>query len=160
MFVLNAGCPECGYELHDPLLTAARLAQTVPRWTAVLDRADVAQRPDPTVWSPLEYACHSRDMVRVLGERVEAMVRQDNPQFANWDGDDKAVELNYWAADPTEIAEDIAAQTEHTIQVLNRLGPEQWEHTGHRSDGAPFTVTTLCRYLLHDIEHHLGDVNG
>ena len=29
-----------------------------------------------------------------------------------------------------------------------------WERTGHRSDGAEFTVESFARYLLHDPEHH------
>src|SRR5690606_13075383 len=44
-FVLEAGCPECGYELHDPALTGERLRTGVPRWSEVLRRPDVARRP-------------------------------------------------------------------------------------------------------------------
>ena len=35
-----------------------------------------------------------------------------------------------------------------------------WERTGRRSDGASFTVDSIGRYYLHDIEHHLWDVTG
>lgn len=160
MFVLEAGCPECGYQLHDPRLTAERLTATVPRWEEVLAGPAVTVRADPLVWSPLEYACHARDMVRLLGERVRAMVTEDRPQFADWDGDEKAVELAYWAADPQEIAADIAVQTNATIYTLEGLAADSWERPGQRSDGAPFTVTTLCQYLLHDIEHHLVDAGS
>ena len=83
-----------------------------------------------------------------------------DPQFANWDGDDMAVELKYWAADPQATADDIAVQTERTIRTLTALTDDQWDRPGHRSDGAPFTVSTLCQYLLHDIEHHLVDVRA
>ena len=41
------------------------LASTAP-WTAVLQRESARQRPAPTVWSPLEYACHVRDVCRVF----------------------------------------------------------------------------------------------
>ena len=30
---------------------------------------------------------------------------------------------------------------------------------GRRSNGSVFTVDSLARYLLHDIEHHLHDVS-
>lgn len=160
MFILDAGCPECGYALHDPHTTADRLGATVPRWREALQRPGADERADAVVWSPVEYACHSRDMVRLLGERVEAMVREDDPQFANWDGDEKAVELQYWAADPTETTDDIEAQTDRTMRTLRSLTEGQWDRPGHRSDGAPFTVSTLCQYLLHDIEHHLVDVRA
>ena len=37
---------------------------------------------------------------------------------------------------------------------------DQWARTGRRSDGARFTVDTLGRYHLHDVEHHLYDVGS
>ena len=79
-------------------------ATRTQRWRAVLERPDAAQRPSEQVWSPLEYACHVRDMVRLLGERVKAMRDQEAPEFADWDGDAMAVKLAYWAADPVTNA--------------------------------------------------------
>jgi hypothetical protein len=35
---------------------------------------------------------------------------------------------------------------------------DQWDRPGRRSDGASFTVDSIARYYLHDIEHHLWDV--
>jgi len=36
----------------------------------------------------------------------------------------------------------------------------QWDRPGRRSDGLVFTILTLARYHLHDVEHHLFDVSG
>lgn len=159
-FVLEAGCPECGYELHDPALTGERLRAGVPRWAEVLGRSDVARRPSAHVWSPLEYAGHSRDLIAVLGERVEAMLETTGPTFSDYDGEAEAVRQRFWAHDPEEVAREIAAATERTTSVLRRVTGEDWERVGMRGDGRPFTVTDLCRYLLHDVEHHLHDVDG
>jgi len=158
--VLEAGCPECGYELHDPALTGERLRADVPRWAAVLERGYAAERPEPRVWSPLEYASHSRDLIRVLGGRVAAMLEDVDPPFADYDGEGEAVRQEFWANDPTEVAREIDAGTEATVAVLGRVSGDDWERTGRRSDGMSFTVTALCRYLLHDVEHHLHDVDG
>lgn len=159
-FVLEGGCRECGYELHDAALTGERLRADVPRWQAVLERPDVAQRPSEGVWSPLEYASHSRDLVRVLGERVTVMLEEDGAPFADYDGEAEAVRQEFWAGDPAEVSRQIAASTEATVAVLARVTGDAWERTGLRGDGRPFTVTELCRYLLHDVEHHLHDVDG
>ena len=159
-FVLEAGCPECGYELHDPALTGERLRADVPRWQAVLERPDVAERPSAGVWSPLEYASHSRDLVAVLGARVEAMLTEDRPTFADYDGEAEAVLQQFWTGDPAEVVREIADRTESTVAVLGRVAGDDWERTGLRCDGRPFTITELCRYLLHDVEHHLHDVDG
>lgn len=157
-FVVEDGCAECGYEPHDPTTTGARLQALVPRWAAVLQRPDVAERPSPGVWSPLEYACHARDLVQVLGERVTVMTTKDNPPFADYDGETEAVRQRFWAADPEEVAAQIAARTDETVAVLD--GVTDWERTGLRGGGKTFTVTQLSRYLLHDVEHHIGDVAG
>lgn len=74
------------------------------------------------MWSPVEYAAHARDMVRVLGERTTAMLDADDPQFADWDGDAKNVELSYFRADPAAIAQDLAQQTARTASILREVG--------------------------------------
>ncbi len=35
-----------------------------------------------------------------------------------------------------------------------------WGRSGLRGDGSTFTVESFTRYLLHDVVHHLTDVNG
>ncbi|KRE36162.1 hypothetical protein ASG73_13800 [Janibacter sp. Soil728] len=160
-FVVDDGCAECGYTPHDPVLTSERLQATVPRWASVLERPGVRERPSPAVWSPLEYASHSRDLVRVLGERVTMMLaQQQGAPFADYDGEVEAVRQEFWAGDPQTVAGEIAAETQRTVDVLGGVRGDAWERTGLRGDGQPFTVAQLSRYLLHDIEHHLHDVDG
>lgn len=159
-FVVEDGCADCGYTPHDPVLTIERLEATVPRWARALERPGATERPAPGVWSTVEYASHSRDLVRVLGERVTAMLAEEGAPFADYDGEAEAVRQQFWAADPRTVAREVAAETERTIAVLEGVRGEAWERTGLRGDGQPFTITQLCRYLLHDIEHHLHDVDG
>lgn len=157
---MDDGCRECGYAPHDPVLTSERLQTAARRWATALQRPDVGERPAPGVWSTLEYAGHSRDLVRVLGQRVEAMLGQEGAPFADYDGETEAVRREFWAADPAAVAREIAAETQRTGTVLARVRGEDWERTGLRGDGRPFTVTELARYLLHDVEHHLHDVDA
>jgi hypothetical protein len=35
-----------------------------------------------------------------------------------------------------------------------------WGRIGLRSNGSRFTVATLGQYFVHDVVHHLADVNG
>jgi hypothetical protein len=37
---------------------------------------------------------------------------------------------------------------------------DAWNRTGRRSNGSVFTIDTLARYHLHDVVHHLRDVEG
>ncbi len=116
-------------------------------------------RPAPTVWSAVEYGCHARDTCRLFRQRLEMMLVEDDPEFANWDQDAAAVENDYVHQDPDEVAATLAAETEATATAFDRIRPYQRDRTGRRSNGSTFTVGTLAVYLLHDVEHHIHDVS-
>ncbi len=66
----------------------------------VLGTDDAAVRPAPHLWSPLEYACHVRDVNRLFDERVRLMLAEDDATFANWDQDRTAVDEDYGEPGP------------------------------------------------------------
>lgn len=158
--VLDGGCDECGYQPHDPPSTGARLTAAAERWSAVLARPDVERRPAPRVWSPLEYAGHSRDLIEVLGGRLAAMLDSDNPTYADFDGEAAVREHAYWQADASELAAQLTSDTARTREILARVDDTDWQRTGRRGDGYVFTIASLCQYIVHDVEHHLYDVGG
>ena len=75
-WTLERACPECGFDA--PALDLARvpgaLRDNATLWEVVLGTDDAAVRPSPHVWSPLEYACHVRDVHRLFGERLARML--------------------------------------------------------------------------------------
>lgn len=155
-------CSECGFdpaEISDSGLSDA-LRATTSRWQRVLGRASVRDRPAPGVWSPLEYACHVRDVHRVFAERVALMVAEEAPRFANWDQDEAAVSGRYWAAAPEAIAGELAAETEAAAAAYDDVAGGAWSRTGMRSNGSAFTISSIGHYHLHDVVHHLHDVRG
>jgi DinB superfamily len=159
-FVIDEGCGQCGFSAQDVGSTGDRLRATIPRWREALSRKDAADRPEPTVWSPLEYACHVRDTCRIFRDRLELMLREDDPTFANWDQDATAVEDDYFHQVPAVVAGQLAAEAEATAAAFDAVQPGQWERTSRRSNGSVFTVRTFAIYFLHDVEHHLHDVAG
>lgn len=160
--MLSQRCPECGMTASQvvPTELGALVRADLPRWQAVLARPEVRERPAPSVWSPLEYACHVRDVYLLFAERVELMLDQDDPLFANWDQDETAIELDYAGQDPAVVSEELVAAGEVIARVFDNVAPDSWDRTGRRSDGSRFTVSTLGQYFLHDIVHHLHDVRG
>ena len=66
-WVLERACPDCGFYAgaFDVANTGAAIRDLAVRWAAVLGRADVARRPNLATWSPLEYGCHVRDVLRI-----------------------------------------------------------------------------------------------
>jgi hypothetical protein len=107
----------------------------------------------------LEYACHVRDVHRVFGERLRMMLAVDDPLFENWDQDAAAAEGAYAAEDPARVADELVQGAAAISRTYGGVEGAQWDRPGRRSDGSVFTVDTLARYHLHDVEHHLHDVS-
>ncbi|MGN6686531.1 MAG: DinB family protein [Actinomycetales bacterium] len=157
-FVIDKGCEQCGFRPQPPDTTGDRLRATIPVWQQRLAADDATARPEPTVWSPVEYACHVRDVCRVFRQRLALMLDEDDPVFANWDQDEAAVEGDYFHQDRATVVEEYAREAEATAAAFDAVKGEQWERVGRRSNGSVFTVATFAVYFLHDIEHHVHDV--
>jgi hypothetical protein len=154
-WVVERPCPECGYDAATVTDVPALLRDNAASWRAVVhDR----QRPDDSTWSPLEYACHVRDVYRLYAYRLDLMLTQHDPLYPNWDQDAAAVEGRYGEQDPATVATELEQEGEQVAAMFDRVTGDQWQRTGRRSDGASFTVDTFARYLLHDVVHHHWDV--
>jgi hypothetical protein len=161
-WVVDRRCPECGFDptAVDPLAVGAAVRATVPAWQAVLARPTVRRRPTRGVWSPLEYGAHVRDVFRVFDDRLALMLRTDGATFANWDQDAAAVEGRYAQCDPATVATELTEAGETVARRFDTVRADQLERVGRRSNGSTFTVRTFGRYFLHDVVHHLHDVEA
>ncbi|MBV6698415.1 DinB family protein [Kitasatospora aureofaciens] len=163
-WVLEQACPDCGLDTPGVVRedVAGMVRANATGWLAVLsgDEDGLRRRPRPEVWSDLEYACHVRDVFRLFHVRLNLMLEQDDPLFANWDQDETAVAERYGEQRPAAVAEELAAAAERLAAAFERVAGEQWQRTGNRSDGARFTVESFSRYLIHDPVHHLYDATG
>jgi hypothetical protein len=161
-WVLHRPCPECGFDAA--LVGRSRLAEatrtSAATWQALLERDDVAMRPAPTVWSPLEYGCHVRDVYSLFGQRVALMLAEDDPQFENWDQDATAVQGVYREQDPARVSVDLGAAAASLAALFDSVPADAWDRPGRRSNGSRFTVESIGRYYLHDVLHHLHDVGA
>lgn len=158
-WVIREPCGDCGF---DP--RPVRLAD-VPDLTrqyaaTVAAAASDRERPAPTTWSPLEYACHVRDVCELFDRRLHLMLDEDDPLFANWDQDETALEQRYWEQDPQAVARELTANAARIADSFAGVRADQWDRPGRRSNGSVFTVETFARYFLHDLAHHAWDVRG
>lgn len=161
-WVLERPCPECGFDARamDVEQVGVMIRDNAAAWRLVLRRPDVARRPQPSVWSPLEYACHVRDVFRLYDERLVMMLAQDDPLYPNWDQDETAVDDDYASQDPAIVADELVVAGAAVADRFDGVTGEQWDRSGRRSDGASFTIDTFARYFAHDWVHHLYDVGG
>jgi hypothetical protein len=162
-WVLRKQCPECGLDVStvDRSAIPGMIRSNAWAWERVLSAAeDVRRRPDSQTWSPLEYACHVRDVFLIFDRRLGLMLTEDDPLFPNWDQDATAVADRYAEQDPDTVASHLVAAALAISTHFEELFDAQWRRPGRRSDGATFTVESFARYLLHDPVHHLYDVTG
>ncbi|HET6628010.1 MAG TPA: DinB family protein [Nocardioidaceae bacterium] len=161
-WVLDRPCDDCGFD------SSAFEVEQLPElirdntrgWSLALAADDVAVRPLPQVWSPLEYACHVRDVHVLFDRRVAQMLEHDDPAFEDWDQDATAVRDAYGDQDPATVEVELIEAAAAVAGRYATVSVDQWSRRGTRSNGSVFTVESLGRYHLHDVVHHLFDVRS
>lgn len=159
-WVLDRPCPECGFDAsqHSAARLGAEIRTNAATWRELLADPRAVERPNPTQWSALEYGCHVRDVFVLFLERLNLMLTDDSPTFANWDQDATAIAERYADQDPGRVSYALAAAAGRLADQFDRVEGPALQRTGHRTDGATFTVEPFGKYLLHDPVHHVWDV--
>ncbi len=163
-WVLDSVCPECGFDVRtiEPGSVAGLIRDNASAWEAILtgETEPLRMRPRPDQWSPLEYAAHVRDVYALYLERLDLMLTEDGPRYANWDQNETAIAERYNTQEPPTVSAELATAGNALAARFDGVTGDQWARTGYRSDGAAFTVESFARYLIHDPVHHLWDVTG
>ncbi len=158
-------CAECGY-VYATLPRSAlapSLVSGAAQHAARLSAADDAlrRRPAPDVGSPLEYACHLRDVLDMQRDRMLRTQVEETPSFAPMDRDRRAVDEAYNAQDPARVAEELRRAGTAIADLLDGLDDTGWARTGiyNYPATAERDVDWMARHTLHEVVHHLLDVD-
>ncbi len=157
-------CPQCGQhpagQPPSSLGGVARDAATA--WQRFLVGADDARlrvHPGPEVWSPIQYAAHSRDMLRVFGDRMLLALAEDDPVVPWFDPGPEGWK-SYDLLDPAEVAADLEGQAARLASIIADRGDRDWGRTARRDGVDRFTVAGLACFAVHEAHHHLLDAEG
>ena len=144
-WVLQRACPECGFDASSlpPESVAPLLRANADSWAGVLrgPATELRRRPAEDRWSPLEYACHVRDVCVLYHERLGLMLREDDPLYPNWDQDLTAVEEDYRGQEPGAVAAQLseaAARLAASFEAVRgravaaARAPQRWRLLHHR----------------------------
>lgn len=156
-------CDECDFEYD---LTKAPHSPTSIT-TGAAEFADILQntgydlraRQEPTVWSPLEYGCHLRDVLLVQRERVLSARCRDRPSIDPMGRDERVEHDGYADQEPVDVAGQLTMAAQLFANVLTRLSPEDWDRRvvynypqqGERS------LRWVAVHTVHEVNHHLLD---
>ncbi len=111
-------------------------------------------------WNVHQLAAHTRDVDKmVYGARARRTLTEDDPLFANFDGD------AYMAAhyDPDEplprMLDELQAGIGSLVVLLRDMPVEGWSRPArHETQGDGFTLQTWVERSLQHIEEHLATV--
>ena len=161
---MSSACAGCG--LDPEQLTIAEAADIIgacgPQYRAAFavargDRERLRAKPDPNVWSPLEYVAHLRDSVRYHGALTNRALKEDRPEFGVPDPDAIAQNEGYNDADPDEVLDSLEHQTTRFATRARSLDDDDLDRVVLRGD-TEITVRSMVRNVAHEGHHHLQDV--
>ncbi|BBY12881.1 methyltransferase type 12 [Mycobacterium marseillense] len=121
---------------------------------------DVRSRSHPDVWSPLEYACHLRDVLLVQRERVLAARRTSGSDCASMGREERAEHDGYNEQDPADVARQLADAAALFSNVLARLSGDDWDRTViyHYPETHERSLRWVAVHTVHELQHHLLDI--
>jgi hypothetical protein len=157
-------CAECGfvYDLSRAADVPALAKDHALEYQDLLRSDPVAlrRRPVPDVWSALEYACHMRDVLLVMRERVLAARRDDTPVVTSMGRDERVEHDGYAEEEPADVARQLSDAAAMFARTLARLSPADWERAMvfPYPEPAERSLRWLAEHTLHELRHHLLDM--
>lgn len=162
-------CAECGFdydagELHPVVTTLVRQAAEagMKLTSAAADPGPefVRMRPEPEVWSAIEYACHVRDVLEVQRKRIAQALVEYRPTWAPMDRKGRVSQEKYELQDPNQVAVAIIRFAQEFGAAAKALTPEQQQLRGLYNYPVvmPRTLDWVIRHTAHEIQHHSHDI--
>lgn len=162
---MSAVCTDCGFawgavpvEDFGPAFSSlsGRYAERLS-----LDGARLRRRPAPEVWSPLEYACHVRDVLLAQRERVYLALVEHRPSFARMNREERVALARYAEESPSAVRSDLAVAFRQIGTALTGRSPEDWARPLIYNFPGPaeHDLAWLGRHTIHECEHHLVDID-
>jgi hypothetical protein len=157
-------CDECGftYDEADSGAAAAACRRLAREVATALGRGDADRlRPAPDVWSPLEYACHVRDVLLVQRERVLWAQWADDPAPAPMARDERVALDGYAQQEAGAVARQLADAADLFANVLDRIEGDGWDRGlvyGYPPPPKRRSLRWVAVHTVHELTHHLADI--
>jgi hypothetical protein len=161
-------CPQCGLD-YDTILppdAAVALRSFPRRYAELLPARDddakpdgvIRRRPEPTVWSALEYAAHVADVEDELAGAIKQMTTSDNPTIDTFaDPDQAVVDKKYNEQERADVLARVKEACERAAGVVEAVPNDAWNKTAVFPWGERDALT-MMRNAVHEGYHHLRDV--
>ncbi|HXW38692.1 MAG TPA: DinB family protein [Acidimicrobiales bacterium] len=160
-----AACAVCGFDDESTTEDRARRelldgVAEIALSVATAPSDAVGRRPAPEVWSPLQYACHVRDVLLAQRERAVQALVEDDPSFTPMYRDRRAELARYGDERPEVVAAHVRVAAHLFVWLFDgldetaRARPCVYNYPERKGR----TVGWLLVHSAHEVVHHAGDV--
>jgi DinB family protein len=120
-----------------------------------LDDDDALERrPDEDEWSCKELAAHMGEMERRYIERLERIVRMDEPRVTAFDSDSIDQRPVRDSDGVFDLMDEFSVLRRQSVYLLWSLDEDDWERRGVHPYLGPLTITQVAREMNeHDLAH-------
>lgn len=156
-------CDECGFQ-YDSVPVAdigsALRSNAQMLIDALSSGGEVRSRPEPDVWSPLEYACHVRDVMQIQIGRVARGLAEETPSFEPMQREERPGRLRYNEQDPVVVREQVLDAAGALADVFDGLSQDQLARTVTYRWPVEMIrpLRWVGRHTVHELVHHRGDI--
>ena len=158
-------CEQCKFRYDDVASEeiAGRLRTGPAGYRSALSGASphaVTRRPEPEVWSALEYACHVRDVLLIQRDRAVSAQVEELPSVARMHRDERVSLCGYARHPIDEVLAQLDMAAGLCAMVFDRLDDTAWSRqlVYNWPTASEHDLRWLGRHTVHEVEHHLGDV--
>ena len=125
--------------------------------TQGLDHQALTWKPSPDNWSILENVCHLRDIeAEGYNVRIEKLLTEEQPRFADVDGARLARERNYNSQDLMAALQGFRTARARSLRLLKGIGPAGLAREGELETAGRITLEGV---LLKMVEHDRGHID-
>jgi hypothetical protein len=119
-----------------------------------LDDDALDRRPSEEEWSCIELVSHMTEMERRYIERLERIVRLDQPAIPAFDGDSIDAEMPIDSTTAFELMDEFGVLRRQSVYLLWSLDEGDWERAGVHPYLGPLTIMQVAREMNeHDLAH-------
>ncbi len=157
-------CMWCGVSYQaldvDAAVAGIRLVpDAVTASVADLSGDTLRRRPEPAVWSVLEYVAHLRDVYATFLVRLHRARTEEHPVLEPMFADLRAERLRYNDLSLDAVLAELALAVQGFCEEVADTADDEWSRPVRRLPGEDRTALWLVRQAMHEGVHHARDVD-
>ena len=155
-------CAECGFDASHLTVpdAIAALRSLRRRWHEAFEDVpdeDLRTRPNIKVWSPLEYAAHTRDVLRMHVAGLAEILAGKKPTYPSVPAEQDAPDHGHNELEPETVLDELGDAADAEAAEAEAARGPAWERTVTLG-GETLTADWMIKHSVHDATHHLFDV--